>query len=162
MNDLDVGLEGTLSKFDNTKLEGAVDILKTRETLTRGPAGWAIMNSMKFNKDKWRTLHLGQGNPGFMYRLGHERLESKAAERDPGVLIDIKSNSPRMLQNHQLSKQHSLACAQHKQVLLHLPNSIAQEEAPVDQCEKRGGKRPAKRGAILSENTVVFFKARSK
>lgn len=56
-----------------------------------------------------------------------------------------------MLQNHQLSKYHSPACAQHKQVLLHLPNSIAQEEAPVDQCEKRGGRRSAEKGKFSAK-----------
>ncbi|KAK4819423.1 hypothetical protein QYF61_003710 [Mycteria americana] len=43
---------------------------------------WAIANHMKFNKSKCRILYLGQANPGYMYKLGDERLESSPVERD--------------------------------------------------------------------------------
>lgn len=36
---------------------------------------------MKFNKLKRWTLHLGQGNPGCVYRLGNERVESSSTEK---------------------------------------------------------------------------------
>ncbi|KAJ7395247.1 hypothetical protein BTVI_156716 [Pitangus sulphuratus] len=83
INDLDAGLEGILSEFtDDTKLGGAVDSLKGREMLQRDLdklKGWAIPNHTKFDKDKCRILHLGWGNPGCLYRLGNETLESSAA-----------------------------------------------------------------------------------
>ena len=41
--------------------------------------GWAMSNSMKFNKGNWRIPHLRQGNPGSMSRLGEERLENDPA-----------------------------------------------------------------------------------
>ncbi|KAJ7406966.1 hypothetical protein WISP_129705 [Willisornis vidua] len=61
INDLDTGLEGTLSKFmDDTKLGGAVDSLKGKEILQRDLSklqDWAITNHMKFNKGKCLILH---------------------------------------------------------------------------------------------------------
>lgn len=36
-----------------------------------------------FNKRKWQNLHLGWGNPGCTDRVGNERLEGSATERDP-------------------------------------------------------------------------------
>ncbi|TRZ18656.1 hypothetical protein HGM15179_008454 [Zosterops borbonicus] len=43
---------------------------------------------MDFNKNKHYNLHLGHGNPGCMYRLGNERLESSTVERDLGILVN--------------------------------------------------------------------------
>ncbi|KAJ7397320.1 rna-directed dna polymerase from mobile element jockey-like [Pitangus sulphuratus] len=88
INDLDVELEGILSKFaDDTKVRGTVNFLEGNEVLQRDPEkpeDWAITNHMKFNKGKCRILHLGWGKPRCTYRLGNEMLESSAMERDLG------------------------------------------------------------------------------
>ena len=64
-----------------------MDSLKGREALQRDLdrlESWAITNRMKFIKSKHNILHLGQGNPSYMYKPGDERLQSSPSERPLG------------------------------------------------------------------------------
>ena len=94
--DMDSGIECTLSKFaDNTKLTGAVDMLEERDTVQRDLERlerWAHANLMKFNKAKYKVLHLGRDNPRHNYRLGGEWLESSPEEKYLRVSVDERLN----------------------------------------------------------------------
>ncbi|KAJ7406249.1 hypothetical protein WISP_134919 [Willisornis vidua] len=46
---------------------------------------------MKFNKGKYRVLHLGKNNPMCQYRLEADLMESSSGEKGLGVLVDNKS-----------------------------------------------------------------------
>ncbi|GAB0180681.1 triadin [Grus japonensis] len=91
LGDMDGGIECTLSKFAyNTKLCGGVNMLEGRDAIQRDldrQEKWVRAKSMKFNKAKHKVLHMDQGNPKHIYRLGGEWIESRPEEKDLGVLM---------------------------------------------------------------------------
>ncbi|GAB0176182.1 cAMP-dependent protein kinase inhibitor alpha [Grus japonensis] len=96
VGNMDNGIECILSKFaDDTKLCGGVDMLEGRDSIQRDLdrlERWACANRMKFNKAKWKVLHVGRCSPKHNYRLSEEWFESSPEEKDLGVLIDEKLN----------------------------------------------------------------------
>ena len=48
------------------------------------------MNLRRFNKAKCKILHLDQGNPRYVYRLGEVFLESRSEKKVLLVLTDGK------------------------------------------------------------------------
>ena len=95
ISDIDDEIKSTLSKLgDDTKLSGVVDAVEGRDAIQRDfnrLEWWAWVNLMRFNTEKCKVLHLGQGNPKYVYRLGEE-LESSPAKKDSN-LVDATFNT---------------------------------------------------------------------
>ena len=86
INDTNYGIECTLSKFAYEQCSRYVG-RKGSHPEGPGQAGeWAHENLRRFNKAKCRVLHLGRGNPRYLYKLREDLLESSPVEKDLGVL----------------------------------------------------------------------------
>lgn len=72
----DGGIESTFSKFvNNTKQCGAGDTQKEMAAIQKGLDRLekrTCANHMKFNKAKYKVLHLGWGKPKHKYKLSRE------------------------------------------------------------------------------------------
>ena len=92
VSDMDSGTAHTLSKFaNNAKPSGVVNVLEGSDAIQRDRLErWAHANFMKFDKARFKVLHMGWGNPKHKYRLGREWIGSSLEEKDLGALVDEK------------------------------------------------------------------------
>lgn len=94
IKDIHSRLECTLSEFaGDTKLSCAVNTIEGRHAIQRDLdrlEKWACMNIRRLNKAKCNVLHLGQGNPRHMYKLGEKLTEISSPEKDLRLLLDEK------------------------------------------------------------------------
>lgn len=82
---MDGGIKCTLSKFVyDTKTCGVVYTLEGKDTTWRDLDSLerkVFVNNMQFNKAKCKDLHLDQGTPRYVYRLGNSWIEDDCVEK---------------------------------------------------------------------------------
>ncbi|KAJ7415141.1 rna-directed dna polymerase from mobile element jockey-like [Pitangus sulphuratus] len=105
----------TLSRFaDATKLCGAVNTLEGKNTIQKDLDRLereTCVNLMKFNKAKYKDLHLGQVNPKHGCRLSNEWMESSPEENDFRMPVDKKLDMAQQCAPAALKAYHVLGCS---------------------------------------------------
>ena len=97
VNDLDDHIKSNIALFaDDTKVGGKGNSNESCTILQsdlRKIHEWSQTWGMKFNLDKCKTLHVGNGNGRYSYTLGNHTLSEVQSERDLGVFVssDLKS-----------------------------------------------------------------------
>ncbi|KAF4795403.1 hypothetical protein TURU_093271 [Turdus rufiventris] len=86
MSTSDTIIKHTLSRFsDDTKMSGLIDMTERQDARQRDLdkfKKWAYGPLMRYNKVKYKILHLGHSNSKYKYSLGREQIESSSEEKD--------------------------------------------------------------------------------
>ncbi|KAJ7410390.1 rna-directed dna polymerase from mobile element jockey-like [Pitangus sulphuratus] len=93
--DTDSGIKNALSKFAITKLCGTVNTRQGRDAIQRDLHRldrWAPVTFRRFNKAKYKVLHMGQGKPKHKFNLGGEWIENSLKKKDFGILVNENKN----------------------------------------------------------------------
>ena len=83
---------------------------------------WAHKNLIRFNRAKYKVLHLSLGNPRYKYRLGEELIERSPVERNLGILMDKKLD---------MSQKCALEAQKASSILGHIRREVASREREV-------------------------------
>jgi len=94
INDTNNKMQCTLRKCaDDTKRSGAADTPRGLDAIQRDLGKlekWACLNLMRISKARCKVLHVGQGNPHYRHRLGHEWIKGSPAKTEFKVLVEEK------------------------------------------------------------------------
>ena len=97
VNDIDINIQSNIALFaDDTKISGKSKSVEGRALIQSDLQKiyeWSITWGMKFNLDKCKTLHLGNGNEKHSYVMGNHIVSDVTTEKDLGIHVscDLKN-----------------------------------------------------------------------
>ena len=94
VNDLDINIVNNISKFaDDTKISGLADTIENCQLLQSDLnkiSQWSKTWGMQFNVNKCNSLHIGNKNINFDYKMEGVTLEKVSTHKDLGVTVNNK------------------------------------------------------------------------
>ena len=94
INDLDANIINNIAKFaDDTKLSAPAHNTNSCESLQTDLnkiLNWSKIWGMEFNVDKCKSLHIGNNNVNYSYKMNDNLINKTSEQKDLGVIIDNK------------------------------------------------------------------------
>ena len=88
INDMDSGIEGTLSCLWMTPRSCVVWSKCLRDRMPRLAEQWAQANLMRFNRSKCKVFHLDHSNSHCQYKMGDVRIGHSPTKKYMQLLVD--------------------------------------------------------------------------